>query len=275
MSKTLYVFGPSVWSAAAELALAELGYTEGEVTTQSVNLLKGENYSPSFLKVNPHGTIPTLEADGKVYTSTAEVVAALSKGAPTKAEVKAGSSFIETIHDAKYDPNFALLLARDEAELAAKSGFAGPLFFNLRAALDKYSQDVGGEEFAAFYEAKKTQNGGLAIFSGTASEEEKSTYFSNSEAHFASIKTAIFELVPGALPESGGFLGGASPGEDDFHLGAWLTRIASSTGAKGADDAVEGMNAAYGAEIPAKVAAYWEAWTARPSWKKVYAGGVH
>ncbi|KAJ7659565.1 hypothetical protein DFH06DRAFT_1269111 [Mycena polygramma] len=272
MSKTLYTFGPSVWSAAAELALTELGYTEGDVAIQSVNLLEGENYSPWFLKLNPNGTIPTLEADSKVYTSTAEVIAALAKGAPTK--VKSGSSFIETIHDAKYDPNFALLLARNDAELAAKSGFAGPLKSQLQAALDKYSQEAGAEEFAAFYEAKKSQNSRLAIFSGKASEEDKISYFSKSAAHFVSIKTAVFEVVHGALPESG-FLGGAAPGEDDFHLGAWLARIASSIGAKGADDAAEAMSAAYGETIPAKVGAYWGAWTARTSWKKVYAGGLH
>ncbi|KAJ7655102.1 hypothetical protein DFH06DRAFT_1201604 [Mycena polygramma] len=274
MSKTLYVFAGSVWSAAAELALAELGYKEGEVTVKSVNLVEGENFAPSFLKLNPHGTLPTYEADGKVYTSTAEVVAALAKGAPTK--VKAGSSFVETIHDEKYDPNFAMLLARDDTELTAKSsGLAGMFLSHRQAALDKYAQEAGAEEFKAFYETKKAQNGGLlAIVTGKAPEEHKNGFFSKSGAHFASVKTAVFEVVPGALPESG-FLGGDAPGEDDFHLGAWLTRIAATTGAKTADDAVEAMNTAYGEKVPAKVVAYWGAWTARPSWKKVYAGGLH
>jgi hypothetical protein len=57
---------------------------------------------------NQNGTLPTLESDGKVYTSTTEVIAALVREAPIK--VKAGSAFIETIHDEKYDPNFARLL---------------------------------------------------------------------------------------------------------------------------------------------------------------------
>ncbi|KAJ7659590.1 hypothetical protein DFH06DRAFT_1402591 [Mycena polygramma] len=243
MSKTLYVFGASVWAAAAELALAELGYTDGDVT-------------------NPNGTVPTLEADGKVYTgtSTAEVIAALAKGAPYK--VKSGSSLVETIHDEKYDPNFAVLLARNDAVLTAKSnGLAGLFKMSRRqAALEKYSQESEAEEFQAFYKNKKSRSGELlAIFSGKASEEDKISFFNKSAAHSASIKTAVFEVLPGALPDSG-FLGGNAPGEDDFHLGAWLTRIAASTGAKTANDAVEAMNAAYGEKIPAKVAAYWGAW---------------
>jgi hypothetical protein len=57
---------------------------------------------------NPAGTLPTLEADGQVYTSTAEVIRALIKDAPVK--VKDGSAIMETFHQDKYDPNFALIL---------------------------------------------------------------------------------------------------------------------------------------------------------------------
>ncbi|KAJ7354308.1 hypothetical protein DFH08DRAFT_955700 [Mycena albidolilacea] len=52
--------------------------------------------------------LPTLEADGQVYTSTAEVIRALIKDAPVK--VKDGSAISETFHQDKYDPNFALIL---------------------------------------------------------------------------------------------------------------------------------------------------------------------
>lgn len=37
--------------------------------------MQGENFNPEFLKVNPKGTIPALECDGKVYDdSTVSVV---------------------------------------------------------------------------------------------------------------------------------------------------------------------------------------------------------
>ncbi|KAJ7275327.1 hypothetical protein B0H12DRAFT_1319100 [Mycena haematopus] len=273
MAKTLYIFGGSVWAAVAELAVAELGYQEGEVTFKSINLIEGENFAPSFLKLNPEGTLPTLESDGQVYRSSAEVTAVLVKDAPIK--VKAGSGIIKTIHEEKYDPNFAMLLARNEAELAGKTGRAGTFLSKRQAALEKFSTDPEAESYKAFYETRKGTNGGLlAIVTGKAPEEHKTGFFVRSQAHFDSIKGAVFEVLPGFLPDSG-FIGGEVPGEDDFHVGAWLTRIATTTGGKSAADALAAMEKVYGAPVPAKVAAYWAAWTARPSWKKVYATGLH
>ncbi|KAK7064468.1 GST N-terminal domain-containing protein [Favolaschia claudopus] len=274
MPKTLYIFAGSVWAAVAELAVAELGYKEGDVTFKTVNLMEGENFAASFLKINPNGTLPTLESDGKSHTSTAEVTAALVKDAPIK--VKAGSSIIQTIHEDKYDPNFAMLLARNDEELNAKSaGLAGMFLSKRQAALEKLSAEPGAEEFKAFYDTKKGQNGGmLAIVTGKAPAEHKNGFLAQSQAHFDNVKSAVFTVLPGFLPDSG-FIGGEIPGEDDFHVGAWLTRIAATTGAKSADDALAALEKAYGAPVPAQVAAYWGTWTARPSWKKVYADGLH
>ena len=74
---------------------------------------------------------------------------------------------------------------------------------------------------------------------------------------------------------SGPFLGGTQPGEDDFHLGAWLTRIAAVSGAQKPEEAAEKLAASFGAPVPERVLAYWDAWVVRPSWKEVYDGGCH
>jgi hypothetical protein len=59
---------------------------------------------------NPNGTTATLEAGGKVYASTTDVIAHLVEQAPRK--VKVGTlAIIAAVHDDKYNPNFALLLA--------------------------------------------------------------------------------------------------------------------------------------------------------------------
>ncbi|KAJ7293293.1 hypothetical protein C8J57DRAFT_1490726 [Mycena rebaudengoi] len=265
MSKTLYVFDRSVWAAVPELAVIELGYTDADVTQKVVNLYKGENFAPSFLKLNPKGTLPTLEANGTVYTSTAEVVANLVKDTPVK--VPHASSIVETIHEDKYDPSLALLLARNDAELSAKStSFAGLLLSNRQAALEKFSKEADGAPYKAFYDQKIAENGGLlAIFKSAAPAEHKAGFLRQG---------AVFELLPTFLPGAG-FIGGETPGEDDFHVIAWLTRIAETVGAKSGDGALAAFEAAYEKPVPAKVAAYWTAWIARPSWQKVYAGGLH
>ncbi|KAJ7919147.1 hypothetical protein B0H13DRAFT_1990593, partial [Mycena leptocephala] len=60
------------WRAAECRFSAELGYSEADVTRKNVNLVTGENLAPEYLKLNQNGTLPTLESDGKVYTSTTE-----------------------------------------------------------------------------------------------------------------------------------------------------------------------------------------------------------
>lgn len=89
------------------------------------------------------------------------------------------------------------------------------------------------------------------------------------------MKAFILEELPDILPESG-FLGGDKPGEDDFHLAAWLARIASVAG--GGDSSKDGARAIekeLGKATPEKVVSYWTAWSGRKSWQEVYANGLH
>ncbi|KAG8685422.1 hypothetical protein FRC11_010599 [Ceratobasidium sp. 423] len=58
----LYTFDLSVWAAAAEWAVQEKGYGEDELEFRTVDVVKGETFAPSFLRINPKGTIPTLVA---------------------------------------------------------------------------------------------------------------------------------------------------------------------------------------------------------------------
>jgi len=275
MSKpVLYTFGLSVWAAVPELAVEEL-YPDGAIDKKVVNLVEGENFTPEFLKLNPNATLPTLVADGKVYTSTAEVTDYLVKHAPKK--VAPGTAVITTLHEDKFDPNFPLLLARNEDELkAAASGF--PLVFiqNRQIALEKHSKRPEAAPFKSFYDAKIPGNGGvLAIYKGEAPEEAKQAFFKQSQTHWETISSFILNDLPGILPESG-FLGGAEPGEDDFHLGAWLARLANAAGQKEVDkEGYKALEKETKKPIPSKVAAYWAAWSERPSWKKVYANGLH
>lgn len=100
----------------------------------------------------------------------------------------------------------------------------------------------------------------------------KNGFFKQSQSVFENVLTYLYTILPKKLPDSG-FLGGEVPGEDDFHLGAWLTRIALTCGAQSADDGLEKIAASFGKPLSPKVEAYWKAWSARSSWKEVYGGG--
>ncbi|KAJ4486353.1 hypothetical protein J3R30DRAFT_3655536 [Lentinula aciculospora] len=266
MSKpVLYVFGGSVWSAALSICSAEL-FSEGGVEYQTINLMKGENFAPSFIRKNPNATLPTLEAEGQVYTSTAEVTSYLVKKASTKVK-PANPEFIDILHADKLDPNFALFLFRDDEEHKAKSELGNGFLGGRQAALEEYSVHPEAEPHKSFYDGKIASNGEfLALYQGKAPKDE---FFSQSYAHFNNIATFFKENLVSYLPLSG-FIGGEIPDEDDYHLGAWLTRIAASLGAKNKDDAISAFEKGFKGPVPAPIVSYWRAWTERASWIKVY-----
>ncbi|KAJ3476570.1 hypothetical protein NLI96_g11066 [Meripilus lineatus] len=276
MSKpVLYTFGLSVWSAVPEIAAVELGYAPDAIEVRILNLVEGANFSPEFLSLNPNATLPTLVVDGKPYVNTTEVTRYLIEHAPKK--VAPGSTaFIDRIHEDPLDPNFILLTARNEDELkAVASGFPLQFVQNRQNALDKYSQTPEAAAFKEFYDNKKTANGGvLAIYKGEVPEDVKTGFFNTSSRHWKNITDYITKELPGLLPDSG-FIGGETPGEDDFHLAAWLARVAFVTGGNPNKGGYASLEKETKESIPKKVATYWDAWTERPGWKKVYAESLH
>ncbi|KAJ3990534.1 hypothetical protein F5890DRAFT_22302 [Lentinula detonsa] len=136
-----------------------------------------------------------------------------------------------------------------------------------QAALEKYSVHPEAEPHKSFYDERIAANGAfLTLYQGKSSKDD---FFAKSHAHFNNIATFFKGPLLSYLPESG-FIGGEIPGEDDYHLGAWLTRIAASVGAKNKDDAIPAFEKGFGERVPAKIVSYWKAWTERPSWIKVY-----
>ncbi|KAK7694569.1 hypothetical protein QCA50_001755 [Cerrena zonata] len=129
--------------------------------------------------------------------------------------------------------------------------------------------------FKAFYDAKSTGNGGLlALFKGEAPDSAKAGFFDNATQHWQNITNYITNELPGLLPESG-FIGGETPGEDDFHLAAWLARVAFLIGGTPAKGGYRVFEKETKAPVPEKVAAYWDAWTERPGWKQTYPTELH
>jgi len=63
----LYHHGTSACAAKVRLALAEKGL---EWTGHYVDILKGEQFEPGFLKVNPKAVVPVLVHDGRVITES-------------------------------------------------------------------------------------------------------------------------------------------------------------------------------------------------------------
>jgi hypothetical protein len=139
-------------------------------------------------------------------------------------------------------------------------------------ALLKYSASPEGASFKEFYDAKLAANGTVQkIYKGEISNAD---FIAQSTSHWEGLANFIRTELNDILPESG-FIGGAEPGEDDFHVGAWLTRVAWVAGATPDPKGINALEKELKGPVPAKVAAYWNTWLVRPSFKKVYEATLH
>ncbi|KAF9535453.1 hypothetical protein CPB83DRAFT_888166 [Crepidotus variabilis] len=175
----LYYSPISVWSAVVQIAVEEKGYSPDELDFRIVDLAKGENFDPTFLRINPKATVPTLvvpyenaltEADDSRYkalTETKTIIEFLDKSrsalshthststAPAPALTPAtiaGANICKTIidevlHSNEANPNtLRYVNARDDATLRALAKDTLPNLLERQKALSSYlSQSEKGE----------------------------------------------------------------------------------------------------------------------------------
>jgi len=135
--------------------------------------------------------------------------------------------------------------------------------------LKKYAAAPEAQVHKVFYDKQITKISGLhAVLNGQAPDDVKQRFFSKSSALWDGIKVFIVETLPTAITE-GPFIGGVRPGVDDFHVGAWIARIAFVSGAKKSEQGLSALEKIFG-PLPEKVKAYWTAWIGRDSWVKAY-----
>lgn len=168
---------------------------------------------------------------------------------------------------------------RNDEELAEKAkGSVGAYIAQRQAALQKYAE-TSPPEFEDFYESKIVRNGLMYTHLFGISAKAKQALFNKTTRLWDSIKEFVTEALPGYLPEPESedkFIGGAVPGEDDFHLVAWLGRIALVNGGAADASGVDAISKVLeGAAVPVKVKTYWVNWASTEAFKRAYADGLH
>jgi ganglioside-induced differentiation-associated protein 1 len=77
----LYHHGTSVCAAKPRIAMFEKGL---QWTGHYIDILKGEQFAPEYLKLNPKGVVPTLVHDGKVVRESTLIGEYLEEAFPEK-----------------------------------------------------------------------------------------------------------------------------------------------------------------------------------------------
>jgi len=183
----LYYFPTSIWCAVALLALEEKGYGADEIDLRIVDIAKGEQYDPTFLRLNPKATVPTLvvplsnslseEIDTryKAITDSVDIAEFLDKSrsrlsrthttssapapslAPaTIAGTNIGKTIIDLVHSREAAPKTLRYNgARDEASLKALADHVYPLIKMRREVLSKHLKDAESEVAPVSEKVKK------------------------------------------------------------------------------------------------------------------------
>ncbi|KAK0478380.1 hypothetical protein IW261DRAFT_225543 [Armillaria novae-zelandiae] len=340
----LYYSQESIWSSAVLLALEEKGYGADEVDLRVVDLDKGGNFDPSFLRLNNKGIVllqshqrpqsdivlamvPTLvvplqktlsedvESRYRAITESKAIIEFLDKSrspwsqthttsqapAPsltpaTIAFTETSAEMIELVHTDEVDPNnLSYMNARDADSLKILAREMLPALHTRRDALSKYISHADNgtiqvsEKVKALWKEKRAATEVLLglyknadVSESALDPEEKSKraeYFEMAKCARASLGRTLLRLEKDII---GPFALGDQLSIADIHLSAWLARIAKLAGGAGTDDGsavVEKLQHHVGTEFKlgqkGRLSECWDTMKERPSWKKVYAEGLH
>ncbi|KAK0208233.1 hypothetical protein DFS33DRAFT_424753 [Desarmillaria ectypa] len=229
-------------------------------------------------------------------THTTSPAPAPSLTPATIAFTETSAELIELVHTDEVNPdNLKYMNARDMDSLKSLAREMLPVLYTRRDVLSRYISDASSgtiqvsEKVTALWKEKKAATEVLlglyknAEFSESALDpEEKSKraeYFEMAKCARASLGRALLRLEKDII---GPFALGDQLSIADMHLSAWLARIVKLAGGATTDDGsvVVGRLQQYvgtGFKLGQKgrLSEYWEAMKERPSWKKVYAEGLH
>ncbi|KWU42223.1 hypothetical protein RHOSPDRAFT_21585, partial [Rhodotorula sp. JG-1b] len=295
-------FPGSVWASVPRLTAAEKGFTDNELETRIVDLVKGENFSPAYLKINPKGTVPALvvpyahtvdegiSTKFKALCSTDEICDFLDRSTTKSAQFSAPAlspatiqnadlqkEIIARVHGDEVDPNALLLVWRDEAERKAKAeGLPATFLRGRQEALERYAREVSSDaKLSEFYANKLKENGGLlALLEGKGDSTDVQN---KAKALWHNVGKTVAYLEA-QLDVKAPFLLGDQVSLADLHAGAWLARILACAGATSISDpdsALSALESNLSAPVGPKTKRWIGALLERESFQQVYGKGLH
>ncbi|RSL91170.1 hypothetical protein CEP51_000404 [Fusarium floridanum] len=276
---TLYSFVGSQWAGVAHLALAEKGFSADDYQVKEINLATAENFAPEYLKINPHGTVPSLESSAleKPLVQSMDILRYVdSLGEATlvpkdpKVQQKA-QQIIDLVHSADVDTNVILFTARDTKEMEAKKASMWKQFLQNRQT--KLEQEHKAAPGNAFYSFKREENEAVNKLYAAEVGADHEQFFQASHNQYRTFASGMNKLEEAlVLP----FAAGDSLTEADFHVVPWLSHAMWGAGTEPTDihnfgpleDLIGKSESGY--SVGPKTKQWWKRVSATKSFKKVY-----
>lgn len=260
MSAKLYSFSGSIWASIPRIAVIEKQITDIEIV--EVDLPHAENYSPSYLKINKSGTVPSLihpKSDTIINDSTTicEFLDSTYPEGPALIpadETKAAQmrDLIKKVHD--IDPNFITFAAASEEELTLKKPNTTGLMSGRIIALTKFSEEA--PQHSSFYAEKIA--GMKQLLHAFEHPEDAKPVFDAVNAEWVKINAYLDEVEALLASHGGPFLIGEQYTLADTHFTCAFVRFYLNR----RELVFQGRP---------HLQKYWETIQTRESFKKVYA----
>ncbi|KAJ4309584.1 hypothetical protein N0V84_011426 [Fusarium piperis] len=276
---TLYSFVGSQWAGVAHLALAEKGFVADDYEVKEINLAAAENFDPEYLKINPNGTVPSLESSAleKPLIQSMDILRYVdSLSEPTlvpkdpKVRQKA-QQIIDLVHSSDVDTNIILFTARDAKEMEAKKASMWKHFLQNRQT--RLEQEHQASPDNAFYSFKREENGAINKLYATEIGVDHEQFFQGSHNQYRTFAAGMNKLEDIlVLP----YAAGDSLTEADFHVVPWLSHALRGAGTEPTDIHNFGpleeliRKSEPGFSVGPKTKQWWQTISTNKSFKKVY-----
>lgn len=258
---TLYIFKTSLWSSVPLLGLVEKGYNSDEYNLKEVDLFKGENFCPEFLRLNPKGTVPLLvvpvinsEPDHpqrfKSITDSERILDFLDLSrkpqnthhsnenpAPTLTPAIISTKFdadrlINLIQDGSVDLNFlrlGSLIQFTNVDFGIDQTVRMKEFFENRIrALETYMEvhPTATNSMKAFWQDRlKADQKTLSILTETATEEAQREFLNRNRKVWWNCVVMLTRIAQSIVSHKGDYILGEQISLVDLHAGAWIVRL--------------------------------------------------
>ncbi|KEZ40184.1 hypothetical protein SAPIO_CDS9238 [Scedosporium apiospermum] len=277
---TLYTDSASQWAYVAHLAIDEKGYAPSEYEAKQVGLLDGENFSPSYVKINPNGTIPSLTSASleKPLIESADIAKYVDANRPSgpslfptdPAQLAKVEELIAHVHQDKLSTNLVLLQACDAQEWEAKKASVVKDFLgNRQEKLVKYG---AANPDVPLYAMRTPMNGHIhGLYTASEIGPEHEQFFKATEKGYKDYAAGLKELDSMlVLP----FAAGDQVTAADLHIVPWLAHAMWAAGGKGVGE-FEPLRTLIRKSAPnfdfgEKTKIWWANISARESFKKNY-----
>ncbi|EGG10179.1 uncharacterized protein MELLADRAFT_74266 [Melampsora larici-populina 98AG31] len=258
---TLYIFKTSIWSSVPLLGLIEKGYNENEYNLKEVDLFKGENFCPEFLRLNPKGTVPLLvvpvinpEPDHpqrfKSITDSERILDFLDLSrkpqnthhsnenpAPTLTPAIISTKFdadrlINLIQDGSVDLNFlklGSLIQFTHVDFGNDETVKMKEFFENRIrALETFMEinPTATNSMKAFWKDRlKADQITLSILASNATEEAEQDFLNRARKIWRNCVVMLTRIAQSISSNKGDYILGEQISLVDLHAGAWIVRL--------------------------------------------------